>query len=109
MASELFDDLPVRVFPGNFPFSEGVKVASADLDALTIGSSARQGPFRYARVGAVIDEMLVVSIMHVRQAFESTGQGSPDIFLALEARSPGLVSSRHLQHAVMCEEAHDPV
>jgi hypothetical protein len=47
--------------------------------------------------------------MDIRQSFETCRQRCPHVRLALEARAPGLVAARHLQHAVVGEKRHDAV
>ena len=78
----LFHDFPVGVLAGHFPFPKGVEVAAPYFDALPVSTGSGEGPFRDARVGVSIDEMLRAAVVNIRQPLETRCQGLSYIFTA---------------------------
>src|SRR5437868_10838967 len=105
--ASLFDDLPERILLDHLVAAEAVEVAAARLDALAVLHGAGDGPLRDAHVA--VDVVGVLAIVHVGQAFETrleafAHRGTPDISPAQR-----IGATRHLEHAVICEEGHDGI
>ena len=74
---------------------------------LTVDGRAADRPLRDAAVAA--SEVVVVSVVDVRDAFEACRQPASHLLLADEATTPAIGSARGLEDAVLGEVGHDRV
>src|SRR5574338_1028641 len=101
------DDLPEGVLLDDQPVAEGPQVAAADLEAHAIGGGAGQGPLGSAAVAG--DEVIVLAVVHVRDAGEAGGQALAHGGLALEPPAGRGGGARREGDGVIGEEGHDRV
>src|SRR5579863_5281570 len=101
----LIHDLPVGIFLNHFPIFEGVEVAAEDLYLVAVGVSAGQRPFRDADFAA--DEVRSVTVAHIGDTREPCSEALPNGVFSHEAGTPGVITTGHLQDAVLRKHGHD--
>src|ERR1700754_2521764 len=101
------DDLPVRVLANDLAVRELEQVAAADLDPLAVRARAGQEPLRAAAVAG--EPVARVAVVDVRDAGEAAGETLTHALPPFEPAAPRLRPARHLEHALVGEEAHHRV